>query len=65
MRRSLAYMRVTDRALGMLARTRALGARPRLSSDGEFYGRRFANGSACPPLRVEAVRFTGGAAGAT
>lgn len=55
----LAEMRVTDSALGVLARTQALGARAELSSDGEFYGRRFATGSVCPPLLAEAVRFTG------
>ena len=57
--RPLTDMRVTDSALGVLARTRALGSRASLSSDGEFYGRRFATGSVCPPLLVEGVRFTG------
>ena len=57
--RPLTDMRVTDSALALLARTRALGSRPSLSSDGEFYGRRFASGSVCPPLLAEGVRFTG------
>jgi predicted Zn-dependent protease len=57
--RPLTDMRVTDSALGVLARTRALGSRASLSSDGEFYGRRFASGSVCPPLLAQGVRFTG------
>ena len=48
--------------LGILARTAALGARQELVSEGEFYGRRFANAVACPPLRARDVRFTGSAA---
>jgi predicted Zn-dependent protease len=59
--RPLGDMRVTDSALGILARTTALGARAMLTSEGEFYGRRFAHGTVCPPLRAEAVRFTGSA----
>ena len=54
-------MRVTDSALGILARTRALGSGVRLCSDGEFYGRRFAVGNVCPPLLADGVSFTGGA----
>ena len=57
--RPLTEVRVTDSALGVLARTQALGARASLSSDGEFYGRRFATGSVCPPLLAEGVSFTG------
>ena len=57
----LADMRVTDSALGILERTRALGARPELCSDGELYGRRFATGNVCPPLLADAVSFTGSA----
>ena len=60
--RPVADMRVTDSALGVLSRVRALGARSVLTSDGELYGRRFASGSVCPPLRADAVRFTGSAA---
>ena len=57
--RPLTDMRLTDSALGLLSRTRALGARPSLSSGGEFYGRRFATGTVCPPLLAEGARFTG------
>jgi hypothetical protein len=35
-----------------------LAARSRLTSEGEFYGRRFATGVVCPGLRASAVRFT-------
>jgi len=56
--RPLQDLRLTDRVLGILSRTAALGSRQTLTSDGEFYGRRFAHGVACPPLRAEAVRFT-------
>ena len=52
-------LRLTDSVLGMLARTQALGCRQELVSEGEFYGRRFANAVACPPLRARDVRFTG------
>jgi predicted Zn-dependent protease len=54
-------LRLTDSVLGMLGRTQALGCRQELVSEGEFYGRRFANAVACPPLRVRDVRFTGSA----
>jgi hypothetical protein len=37
----------------------ALTAGLELSSDGEFYGRRFAYGVASPALRAASVRFTG------
>ena len=60
--RPLADMRATDSALGILGRLEALGARSVLVSDGELYGRRFATGSVCPPVRVGGVRFTGSAA---
>ena len=59
--RPLADARLTDSVLGILARTSALSAHPVLTSDGELYGRRFANGVVCPALRAEGVRFTGGA----
>lgn len=52
-------MRLTDDALGILGSVQALGSRPQLVSDGELYGRRFARGSVCPPLRCGAVRFSG------
>jgi PmbA protein len=57
----VADMRVTDSALGILERTRALGAKPELCSDGEFYGRRFATGNVCPPLLAEGVTLSGSA----
>ncbi len=50
---------VYDSVLGLLERVQDLGARPRLTSDGEFYGRRDATGVVCPPLRAAAMRFTG------
>ena len=59
--RPLADMRLTDSALGVLDRVMALGSRPSLTADGEFYGRRFAIGSVCPPLSADGVRFTGSA----
>jgi predicted Zn-dependent protease len=59
--RPLADMRLTDSVLGVLGRAQALSATPELVSDGEFYGRRFAYGVACPALRASAVRFTGAA----
>jgi PmbA protein len=55
-------MRITDSALSILSHVQALGTRSVLTSDGELYGRRFATGSVCPPLRAEGVRFTGSAA---
>jgi predicted Zn-dependent protease len=59
--RPVADMRVTDSALDVLGKVEALGARSTLTSDGELYGRRFAYGTVCPPLRASAVRFTGSA----
>jgi PmbA protein len=50
-------MRMTDSVLGMLERCEDLGARARLTSEGEFYGRRFATGVVCPPLRTT-MRFS-------
>ena len=57
--RPLADMRLTDSALGLLDRCEDLGARPRLVSEGEFYGRRYAYGVVAPPMRVSSMRFTG------
>jgi PmbA protein len=54
-------VRFTDSVLGVLDRVQALGARPRLVSEAEFYGRRFATGVVCPPLRASGLRITGGA----
>jgi predicted Zn-dependent protease len=57
--RPLEDMRFTDSALDLLTRTEALTMDPLLTSDGEFYGRRFAYGVVCPALRAGAMRFTG------
>jgi predicted Zn-dependent protease len=59
--RPLRDVRFTDSALGILGRVQALGARPRLVGQTEFYGRRFASGVVCPPLRASGFRITGGA----
>ena len=52
-------LRLTDSLLGILSRVQALTAAQKLTTDGEFYGRRFAYGVVCPALRVGSVRFTG------
>jgi predicted Zn-dependent protease len=57
--RPLADLRFTDRVLDMLERAEELSARPVLTSEGEFYGRRFATGVVCPAMRVGSLRFTG------
>ena len=57
-------LRLTDSVLGVFERVQDLGSTPRLTSEGEFYGRRFATGVVCPPLRAGAMRFTGRAPGA-
>ena len=59
--RPLRDLRLTDSVLGILSRTQALARDQQLTSDGEFYGRRFAYGVVCPALRANAVRFTGAA----
>jgi PmbA protein len=59
--RPLRELRLTDSLLGILERTEALARDQHLTSDGEFYGRRFAFGVVCPALRADAVRFTGAA----
>ena len=46
--RPLRDLRLTDSVLGILSRTQALGRDQKLTSDGEFYGRRFAYGVVCP-----------------
>ena len=56
--RPLGDVRIADTALGILSRVEALGARSLLTSDGELYGRRFATGAVCPPLRAHGVRVT-------
>jgi PmbA protein len=57
--RPLRDLRLTDSVLGILARVSDLTAGQELTSDGEFYGRRFAYGVVCPGMRARAVRFTG------
>jgi PmbA protein len=56
--RPLRDLRLTDSVLGVLSRVQALTAGQELTSEGEFYGRRFAYGTVCPGLRASAVRFT-------
>ena len=60
--RPLADLRFSDSLLDVFSGVEAVGSDARLTSDGEFYGRRFASGVVCPPLRLGAMRFTGGAA---
>jgi PmbA protein len=57
--RPLRDVRFTDSVLRVLEETEALAARPRLVSEGEFYGRRFATGVVCPALRARGLRVTG------
>jgi predicted Zn-dependent protease len=57
--RPLADLRLGDRALAVLERAQELSAQPVLTSDGEFYGRRFATGVVCPAIRAGGLRFTG------
>jgi predicted Zn-dependent protease len=52
-------VRFSDEALRILDATEALSARPRLVTEGEFYGRRFASGVVCPALRARGFRVTG------
>jgi PmbA protein len=59
--RPLRDLRLTDSVLGILSRAQALTRHQKLTSDGEFYGRRFAYGVVCPAMRADAVRFTGAA----
>jgi predicted Zn-dependent protease len=56
-------LRLTDSVLDVFGRVQDLGSNPTLASEGEFYGRRFATGVVCPPLRVASMRFTGRAPG--
>ena len=49
--RPLRDLRLTDSLLGILSRTSDLTAGQELTSNGEFYGRRFAHGVVCPGLR--------------
>ena len=59
--RPLRDLRLTDSVLGILSRASDLTAGQELTSDGEFYGRRFAYGVVCPGMRASAARFTGAA----
>jgi PmbA protein len=57
--RPLRDVRFTDSVLRLLSATEALAQDPRLVSEGEFYGRRFAHGVVCPALRADGFRVTG------
>jgi PmbA protein len=59
--RPLRELRLTDSLLEMLSRVQALTAGQRLTSEGEFYGRRFAYGVVCPAARLSSARFTAAA----
>ncbi len=59
--RPIRDVRITDSLLRLLTDVEALGAGQRLIGHGEFYGRRFAHGVLCPPIRVGGLRVTGGA----
>jgi PmbA protein len=52
-------VRFTDSVLRILLETEALTAAQRLTSDGEFYGMRFAKGTVAPALRAAGFRITG------
>jgi PmbA protein len=52
-------VRFTDSPLRLLAETEALGRRQALVGEADFYGRRFASGVLCPPLRAQGFRVTG------
>jgi PmbA protein len=55
--RPLRDLRLTDSVLRILSRVQDLGARQELTTEAEFYGRRFAQGVVSPALRA-VVRFT-------
>jgi PmbA protein len=57
--RPLRDLRLTDSVLRILSRVSDLTAGQELTSDGEFYGRRFAYGVVCPGVRARVARFTG------
>ena len=52
-------VRFTDSVLRILEETEDLTAATQLVSEGEFYGRRYANGVVCPALRARGFRVTG------
>jgi predicted Zn-dependent protease len=57
--RPLRDVRFTDSILRLLEATEALTTTRRLVSEGEFYGRRFAQAVLCPALRAGDFRITG------
>ncbi|MDX6717073.1 MAG: hypothetical protein QOH30_3631 [Baekduia sp.] len=57
--RPLRDVRFTDSVLRILEATEALTAASRLTSEAEFYGRRFAYGTVAPALRAQRFRVTG------
>jgi predicted Zn-dependent protease len=56
--RPIEDMRLTDSILRVLSCCEELGRASRLTSEGEFYGRRLATGVVAPPMR-SVMRFTG------
>jgi predicted Zn-dependent protease len=56
--RPLRDVRFTDSVLRILEATEALDATPRLVTEAEYYGRRFATGMVCPGLRAHGFRIT-------
>jgi predicted Zn-dependent protease len=56
--RPLRDLRLTDSVLGILRRVQDLTASQELTSEAEFYGRRFAYGIVSPALRASSMRFT-------
>jgi predicted Zn-dependent protease len=60
--RPLQDVRFTDSVLRILSATTALTGAQRLTSEADFYGRRFATGVVCPALRADGFRVTGSAA---
>ncbi|WP_205699018.1 TldD/PmbA family protein [Conexibacter sp. SYSU D00693] len=52
-------VRFTDSVLRLLSETEQLGAAPALTTEGDFYGRRFAMGTLAVPLRARGLRVTG------
>jgi PmbA protein len=52
-------VRFTDSILRLLEATEALTATQQLTSEAEFYGRRFASGVVTPALRAQGFRITG------
>ncbi len=60
--RPLRDVRFTDSVLRLLSETEALTREQRLVTEGDFYGRRFADGVVCPALRANGFRVTGATA---